>query len=105
MHDLASKLGTFVNGEKVARRFLSTGDKVEFGPLKSVFDLADMIAPPSNGATAPAAEAKSSLTNQPSLKRPNRREPSAGKKEEEEKAEKSRTAHRARARDGEDRFR
>src|SRR5580698_438813 len=46
VRDLSSKLGTFVNGEKISRRFLSPGDKVEFGPLKSVFDFADPISPP-----------------------------------------------------------
>lgn len=37
VHDLGSKGGTFINGERVERQKLHNGDKVGFGPLQGVF--------------------------------------------------------------------
>jgi len=51
VHDLASKAGTFVNGERVEqRRPVADGDKIAFGPLIAVFALEDPVPAANGGA-------------------------------------------------------
>jgi pSer/pThr/pTyr-binding forkhead associated (FHA) protein len=63
--DQTAASGTFVNGERVNMRYLSNGDRIDFGPVKSVFEApgltlssrlsADSIAP--TGEDDPQASA------------------------------------------------
>lgn len=65
LRDLASKAGTFVNGERIEVRKLASGDKIMFGPLNGEFETdgqePTMIAPSppaENDATTKARKAK-----------------------------------------------
>ncbi|MCF7790078.1 MAG: FHA domain-containing protein [Prosthecobacter sp.] len=51
LFDSNSTAGTFVNGERIRSRTIHHGDKLTFGPLTAVLDLADHAV---NGTAAPA---------------------------------------------------
>ncbi|RBP46186.1 chromosome segregation ATPase [Roseimicrobium gellanilyticum] len=55
VRDLASKAGTYVNGERVERKLLGHGDQVSFGPLKGEFST-EIVLPPES--TAPSSKDK-----------------------------------------------
>lgn len=44
LFDSNSTADTFVNGERVRSRTIRHGDKLSFGPLTAVLDLADQLA-------------------------------------------------------------
>ena len=51
VRDLASKAGTYVNGERVERKLLGHGDQVSFGPLRGEFST-EIILPEETPAAA-----------------------------------------------------
>jgi len=65
LFDSNSTAGTFVNGERVRSQTLNHGDKLAFGPLTAVLDLADHATNDTTTA-APAGDETQALTfNQP----------------------------------------
>ncbi|CAN5897812.1 hypothetical protein BH11VER1_BH11VER1_30990 [soil metagenome] len=54
VRDLGSKGGTFINGERVERKKLQHGDRVNFGPLHGIFENRESPGPVEE--VAPAAE-------------------------------------------------
>ncbi|MEZ0274246.1 MAG: FHA domain-containing protein, partial [Roseimicrobium sp.] len=57
VRDLASKAGTYVNGERVERKLLGHGDQVNFGPLKGEFSTEVVPAAGTPSETPEAEEA------------------------------------------------
>lgn len=45
VRDLGSKGGTFINGERIDRKKLHHGDRVNFGPLQGIFEAKEKPAP------------------------------------------------------------
>lgn len=72
VRDLGSKGGTFINGERIERKKLHHGDRVNFGPLQGIFENKESPAPIEE--VAPAAE----FTVLPGRKNPSKPEAEEG---------------------------
>ena len=65
LFDSNSTAGTFVNGERISSQTLNHGDKLAFGPLTAVLDLADHAAKGTTAAAPTGSETQALTTNQP----------------------------------------
>jgi len=65
LFDSNSTAGTFVNGERVRSQTLNHGDKLAFGPLTAVLDLADHAANGTPTAASAGSETQALITHQP----------------------------------------
>ena len=82
VRDLASKAGTYVNGERVERKLLGHGDQVNFGPLKGEFST-DVVQVAAAVLESPQAEEEEEEENAEEAEEvvvaPSARQPEGGK--------------------------